>query len=455
MKSRMHRQAKTIAFAFFLIVAVISFVLIVKPHSQLASNLGAQEQPPAHFFMWVGAQRARFTPQQLGQIANRTSFVVVAPFHNGGDIVGTKLDIQQLKKLQPGIKVMAYINATTVNPSMSAEMKNNGFSDEWLLRADRGTNIGAVMTLSAAKDSVQYVDISRTEYQDWLMEFLQSQRYDGDLYDGVVFDSFNSKGVPVDERFVRPEYWQGLQYWQTQLSDQAIAANDAGLSELLSQTKKLNPTKLVGINGFSEKPFRAGPEHRNEPYYDAADFMITEEFCAHADEVGNIVYASTDEILHDLSIMRDVRGITKLFQVNAVNPNNSLQTSSAMNYCYGVFLAGAYDESMIGGGRYKVEDTLRWWPRGITVDFGEAVTDFEFDSGRSVLSREYERGLVLSNLSAVPVSFPAPVTGWIAGHLLNGASNQSYAKGSLIPMQPRSSYFLIRSDKAAAGDPPA
>ncbi|MEQ1849838.1 MAG: putative glycoside hydrolase [Candidatus Peribacteraceae bacterium] len=440
-----------LSFGIALLVAVAVLVAKIQSPDIYSAFLSSGSQPSHKIlFLWLGSQGRQFTSAELGQIANRTRLTFFSPFHNQGQITGILEDVWKLKVRAPDMKVIAYVNATIVPPVMQNEMMAEGFQDEWYLRAERGPQAGNVLTLGPSNPS-KYVDTTNENYREWLMHFIEMKRYKAAPYDGVVFDSFNPYGVSIGS--YDPDYWRGREYWLTHLTDAKIDALDESLPTLLDEAAEIDSDKVVGFNGISEKKFRLGDERRNLPYLDSpsVSFSLHEEFCAWDGAQDETVYATTDQIVDDLTIMKErSEDVRLLMQMNAVDAANPSSVDHVEDYCFGVFMAGYEENVRLGGGRYKVLTALQFWPRGINVDFGEPVGDFVYLKPTGLITREFTRGYVLVNTDTSPQTLIIPATGVIAGHIFNGTVDQIVSSGQQFRIPPRTAYFLNTTMRLAA-----
>lgn len=261
---------------------------------------------------WVGSDGDEpFSDEQLRYLVATASNIVIAQFYAGFAVEAHHELARRVKALDPNVNVFAYMSATYIKPRFDwAEGK---IRDDWILRDRTGQEIVAKFQTSG-EVGAYYADLTQADYRAFLArtaaEWMRTAPYDGIIYDACNFVNGDLRKTFLDRRPPHPR--EGTPF--SELMPQArMDALNAGLEDLLRETKRGLGEKLVVWNGFWRK--KNAPD-RSLALLPLGDVALSERWSiAHETDAHAPFHAvlSRKQVLEDLAIVERGLDMGKLF----------------------------------------------------------------------------------------------------------------------------------------------
>ena len=201
---------------------------------------------------WVGSDgNDPFTDEQLKYLVSTASTIVIAQFYAGFDVEEHHQLAWRVKALDPRVKVYAYMSATYVKPRF--DWTKIRLKDDWILRDRTGEKI--VCKFQASGDvGAYYADLSKREYRAFLAGVARTWMQSAP-YDGLIYDACNLLNGDVRKTFLDrvPPHPRERTPFDELLSQSRMDELNAGLEDLLRETKRSIGDKLLVWNGFWRK----------------------------------------------------------------------------------------------------------------------------------------------------------------------------------------------------------
>lgn len=383
--------------------------------------------PSARGFAWVARPEGQFTDGQIRDLATGYAYVVMDRAHGGASIARQLDDLRRIKRMNPAVRVLVYVNAAFwYDTNSMPDGWNAPFDPAWSLRDPTS---GGPLRFSGRADREQatFVDLGNAAYRSYLLGLLRSW-LDQAPIDGIAFDSVQPASA---DRVVLGH--PGLT-WTDVLTNERLDRYNNGLVELLRDTKALlGPGREVLFNGIADTPLAA---NRNLELVDHADIVVDEEFC-----VDNTVRHDPDTLREDLELMSQLaeRGKRVLEKTNTRGAVGGPELQRLGRFCSGAFLIGWQPGSTFFkfGPDYS-EDELSSNPRELAVQLGPPLGGYRETDG--VARRDFRNGVVFVNLS----DRPRIVHPRVSGTLLSRGETFPLDPEDAVPVEPQDALFVVR-----------
>ena len=328
-----------------------------------------------------GKSEALMTEAEARFVASHSNFICLEKGHAiqqfGNTEIGIEKEAQQLKKLNPNIKVIFYWNTFLDYPMFAAHDEYEKHPQWWLRKKDG--------QLDLKNNNLKRYDLSNAEVREWWTDVARKAVVDGSA-DGVFMDAFPQI---THERNVA--LWGAEKY----------AAIVQGLREIIKETRrKIGDDKLIIYNGIRSTPsFEAGfdfPEHTDAAMIEHfGQFQSTSKECMLRDILEMERAGKNGKIV----VFKGWPGFTFIDPEAMAMPLAEKREIAKKNieFPLAAFLVGAQENAyFIYNWGYRMENgCLEWYPefdRPLGEPTGEMVKD------QWKLSREYKHASVMVNL---------------------------------------------------------
>ena len=330
-----------------------------------------------------GKNGGLMTKEEAKFVASRSNFICLEKGHAskafGGTEAGIEAEAQQLKNLNPKMKVIFYWN-TFLDYAMYEAHEEYGKHPEWWLRTQDGE-------LDLKKGRLMRYDLSNAEVRDWWTNVAADAVVNGSC-DGVFMDAF-------------PQVMS--QANRTLWGDEKFEAIQQGLKDIIRETRrKIGDDKLIVYNGIRSTPrWSAGfdyPEH--------TDAAMIEHF-------GYFQSSSKEMMLKDILEMERagkagkivvMKGWSGFTFIDREAMKKTLQEKrkiarESLTFPLACFLAGAQENCyFIYNWGYRMENgCLEWYPE-FDRPLGKPLGEMARDGWK--LSREYKHASVCVELES-------------------------------------------------------
>lgn len=175
------------------------------------------------------------TKKEAEFVASRSNFICLEKGHAGkafgGTEAGIEAEAQQLKKLNPKMKVIFYWN-TFLDYSMYEAHEEYGKHPEWWLKTQDGG-------LDRKKGKLMRYDLSNSEFRKWWTDVAAEAVVHGSS-DGVFMDAFPQVTSQANRKLWGDEKYEAIQQ---------------GLKDIIQETRrKIGDEKLIVYNGIRSTP---------------------------------------------------------------------------------------------------------------------------------------------------------------------------------------------------------
>ncbi len=323
------------------------------------------------------------TPAEAEFVASRSNFICLEKGHAIRDLgsteAGIEAEAQQLKKLNPKMKVIFYWN-TFLDYAMYDAHHEYAKHPQWWLRTKDGE-------LDYKSQNLMRYDLSNPEFRDWWTDVAAKAVIEGSA-DGVFMDAFPQV---VNE--------SNRKLW----GDEKFEAIQQGLRQIVHETRqKIGADKLIVYNGIRSTPQRE-IGYMFPEYTDAA---MIEHF-------GFFQSSSKEMMLRDILemeqagkrgkivVLKGWAGFTFIDKVAMAQPLAEKQriARESLLFPLACFLAAAQEHSyFIYNWGYRMENgCLEWYPE-FDKPLGKPLSDLKRDGWE--LSREYTHASVAVDLES-------------------------------------------------------
>lgn len=245
--------------------------------TSLAAGLAAAESPPAVLAGWdrvplyvhFGKRAGELTSTELDFLAANAPVVALEKSHgaaqHGSTEAGIAATARELKRRNPGIRVLFYLNAFINWPGYAA---HRTYRDEWTLRDARGEIV-------RHPSGTPRPDPSQAAFREWWADVVAGAHRDAPL-DGLFADALPQALSPALAR---------------QVGAEKARAVVAGLREMLALTKsRLGPGKIIVVNGTRTTDFREILD------WEGIDGVMIEHFAAFGKDAPADIKADLDTL---------------------------------------------------------------------------------------------------------------------------------------------------------------
>lgn len=242
----------------------------------IASLQGAEPTAPrgspwdrVPLYVHFGKRDGDLTPAQLDFLAANAPIVALEKSHgaavHGSTEAGIAATARELKRRNPRIRVLFYLNAFINWPGYAAQRT---YRDEWTLRDARGEVV-------RHPSGTPRPDPSQADFREWWSEIVAAAHRETPL-DGLFADALPQALSPALARQVGPEKAREVV---------------AGLREMLALTKrKLGAGRIVLVNGTRTTDFRGILD------WEGIDGVMIEHFAAFGKEGAADIKADLDTL---------------------------------------------------------------------------------------------------------------------------------------------------------------
>jgi hypothetical protein len=245
--------------------------------TSLAAGLAAAESPPVVLAGWdrvplyvhFGKRAGELTSTELDFLAANAPVVALEKSHgaaqHGSTEAGIAATARELKRRNPGIRVLFYLNAFINWPGYAA---HRTYRDEWTLRDARGEIV-------RHPSGTPRPDPSQAAFREWWADVVAGAHRDAPL-DGLFADALPQALSPALAR---------------QVGAEKARAVVAGLREMLALTKsRLGPGKIIVVNGTRTTDFREILD------WEGIDGVMIEHFAAFGKDAPADIKADLDTL---------------------------------------------------------------------------------------------------------------------------------------------------------------
>lgn len=363
----------------------IGFILFSSSH-----QVEAQDMPTRYpEFSWdkvpiafhFGKRSVLMTAEEAEFVSSRSNFICLEKGHASPQFGSTELGIeqeaQQLKKLNPKMKVIFYWN-TFLDYGMYEAHDEYQKHPEWWLRKLDGE-------LDFKSGDLKRYDLSNPEVRDWWTDVAARAIVEGSA-DGVFMDAFPQVSSPAN-----------IELWGQEKYD----AMQVGLKDIIRETReKIGDENLIVYNGI-----------RSTPTWSAGFDFPEYTDCAMIEHFGYFLSGSKECMLKDILemekagkngkmvVMKGWAGFTFVDREAMSKPLEEKRkiAKKSITFPLAAFLVGAQENSyFIYNWGYRMEDgCLEWYPE-FDKPLGEPLGDMMKDGWK--LSREFKHASVWVNL---------------------------------------------------------
>lgn len=330
-----------------------------------------------------GKSRSLLTSEEAEFVASRASFICLEKGHATGQFssteVGIEREAQQLKKINPDMKVIFYWNTFLDYPMFQAHQEYQQHPQWWLKKVDG--------TLDLKNRRMKRYDLSHPEVRAWWTDVAQKAVVEGSC-DGIFLDALPQVKAEGNKTLWGQEKYDAIQQ---------------GLADLIKEARtKIGQDKLIFYNGIRSTPsIQIGVD-----YMDQIDAVMIEHF-------GHFNSGSKESMLKDIQemikagkhgkivVFKGWPGFTFIDGAALRKPMEEKRRLAAENITFALaaFLVGAQEHSyFIYNWGYRMElGCLHWYP-----EFDKPLGDPLGDMVREgwTLSRNFKHASVWVNLES-------------------------------------------------------
>lgn len=377
---------KNLKFIFILFLSVLMGCAKTTVSQEKASNRSAfypsfsWEKVPVAFHF--GKSESLMTKDEANFVAAHSNFICLEKGHAtkqfGDTETGIEKEAQQLKKLNPKMKVIFYWNTFLDYPMYQAHQVYEKHPEWWLKTANGN--------LDLKNGSIKRYDLSNPEVRNWWTDVAQKAVKAGSC-DGVFMDAFPQVIASANKILWGDEKYEAMQ---------------KGLQDILQETRdKIGENNLILYNGI-----RSTPQSKIGFDFPEADAAMIEHF-------GNFQSGSKECMLADIQAMAKAGKNGKIVVFKAWPgfswlddefmkfPLDKKREIAAKNITFplAAFLVGAQKYSyFIYNWGYRIDNgCLEWYPE-LDKKLGEPLAD-AVQTGW-ILKREFKHASVWVNLEA-------------------------------------------------------
>ncbi len=328
-----------------------------------------------------GKRSVLMTAEEAAFVSSRSNFICLEKGHAspqfGSTEVGIEKEAQQLKKLNPKMKVIFYWN-TFLDYGMYEAHEEYQKHPEWWLRKLDGE-------LDFKSGDLKRYDLTNPEVRDWWTDVAAKAIVEGSA-DGVFMDAFPQVSSPTNIELWGQEKYNAMQ---------------VGLKDIIRETReKIGDDNLIVYNGI-----------RSTPTWSAAFDFPEYTDCAMIEHFGYFLSSSKECMLKDILemekagkngkmvVLKGWAGFTFTDREAMSKPLEEKReiARKSITFPLAAFLVGAQENSyLIYNWGYRMEDgCLEWYPE-FDKPLGEPLGDMVKDGWK--LSREFKHASVWVNL---------------------------------------------------------
>lgn len=330
-----------------------------------------------------GKAAGLMTPAEAEFVAARSNFICLEKGHgvrtHGSTEAGIEAEAQQLKKLNPKMKVIFYWNTFLDYAMYDAHDDYTKQPELWLRKADGD--------LDFKSKGLKRYDLSNPDFRDWWTDVAADAILNGNT-DGVFMDAF-----PQVEKEGNIELWGQEKY----------DAIQQGLKDIIRETReKLGDDKLIVYNGIRSTPNWSMGTVETE-YTDAAMIEHFGYFNSRSKELmlQDILEMERAGKAGEIVVMKAWPGFAWIDKEMMKKPLKQKRKLAQDNLLFPLacFLAGAQENCyLIYNWGYRMEmGCLEWYPE-FDKPLGKPLNEMSRDGWK--LSREYEHASVKVDLES-------------------------------------------------------
>jgi hypothetical protein len=328
-----------------------------------------------------GKSSSLLTQEEATFVASRASFICLEKGHATGQFPSTEMGIereaQQLKKINPDMKVIFYWNTFLDYPMFRAHDEYQQHPEWWLRTLDG--------KLDKKQGHLKRYDLSNSDVRAWWTDVARKAVVEGSC-DGVFMDAFPQIVAARNKQLWGSEKYEAIQ---------------AGLRAVIKETRaKIGDDKLIFYNGIRTTP----TSQIGNEFSDDTDAVMIEHF-------GHFNSGAKECMLNDIQEMMKSGKQGKIVVFKAwpgfawvdrqamQKPLKTKRKIAAENVTFplAAFLVGAQENCyFIYNWGYRMElGCLEWYPE-FDKPLGEPLGDMVREGW--ILSRKFKHASVWVNL---------------------------------------------------------
>lgn len=330
-----------------------------------------------------GKSESLMTAEEAQFVASHASFICLEKAHASGQFKhtedGIEQEAQQLKKINPALKVIFYWNTFLDYPMFRAHAEYEEHPEWWLRMLDG--------TLDKKKGRLKRYDLSHPEVREWWTDVARKAVRKGSC-DGVFMDAFPQITAANNKKLWGNEKYQAIQ---------------KGLLDIIKETRlKIGNNRLIFYNGI-----------RTTPHYQIGNDFMQHTNAVMIEHFGHFQSGSKECMLTDIKEMIKAGKHGKIVVFKAWpgfawvdkeamrKPLEEKRRLAAQNITFplAAFLVGAQENAyFIYNWGYRMKDgCLEWYPE-FDRKLGKPLADAK--QTEWVLKRDFEHASVWIDLEA-------------------------------------------------------
>ena len=328
-----------------------------------------------------GKNTSLLTAEEARFVASHASFICLEKGHANNQFkyteIGIEQEAQQLKKINPNMKVIFYWNTFLDYPMFQAHEEYQSHP-EWWLKTLAGE-------LDKKNGNLKRYDLSNPEVRTWWTDVAQKAIVQGSC-DGIFMDAFPQIVASRNKSLWGEEKYQAIQQ---------------GLVDIIKETRsKIGDDKLIFYNGIRTTPH----SQIGNDYMQDTDAVMIEHF-------GHFQSGSKECMLTDIKemiksgrhgkivVFKAWPGFAWIDREAMRKPLETKRTLAAKNITFplAAFLVGAQENAyFVYNWGYRMENgCLEWYPE-FDKPLGEPSGDMVKEGWK--LNREFKHASVWVNL---------------------------------------------------------
>jgi putative glycosyl hydrolase-like family 15 (GHL15) protein len=330
-----------------------------------------------------GKSSSLLTAEQAEFVASRASFICLEKGHANGQFPSTEMGIereaQQLKKINPDMKVIFYWNTFLDYPMFQAHQEYEQHPEWWLRTVDG--------KLDKKQGHLRRYDLSNSDVRAWWTDVAHKAVIEGSC-DGVFMDAFPQIVAAGNKRLWGLEKYEAIQ---------------AGLRAVIKETRaKIGDDKLIFYNGIRTTPTsQIGNDFSNH-----TDAVMIEHFGHFNSGTKECMLIDIQEMMNSgkkgkIVVFKAWPGFAWVDRQAMRESSETKRKIAAENITFplAAFLVGAQENCyFIYNWGYRMEmGCLQWYPE-FDKPLGEPLGDMVREGW--ILSRKFKHASVWVNLES-------------------------------------------------------
>lgn len=328
-----------------------------------------------------GKAGALLTPEEAEFVASRSNFICLEKGHAKGQIKYTEdaieKEAQQLKKLNPDMKVIFYWNAFLDYSMFHAHSEYEKHPEWWLKKLDGD--------LDLKLDHLKRYDLSNADVRDWWTDVAHKSVVKGSC-DGVFMDAFPQVVATGNRKLWGQEKYDAIQQ---------------GLTDIVKETReKIGEDKIIIYNGVRSTP----PRKIGNDFMQQTDAVMIEHFGHFRSTSKECMLVDINEIIRagkagKIVVVKAWPGFSWLDKESMKKPLEEKRRLAAKNITFplAAFLVGAQEHAyFIYSWGYRMDmGCLDWYPE-LDKKLGPPLADAKQTGW--VFERDFEHASVWVDL---------------------------------------------------------